>query len=46
MASRAFRCPPCSRPEARSSIKSEIIKTEAGDREEEGLVKAEVEGRA
>jgi hypothetical protein len=33
--------------EARSSIKSEIIKTEAGDREEEGLlVKAEVEGRA
>ena len=30
--------------EARSSIKSEIVKTEAGDREEEGLVlKAEVE---
>jgi hypothetical protein len=26
--------------------KSEIVKTEAGDREEEGLVKEKVEGRA
>jgi hypothetical protein len=30
----------------RSSMKSEIVKTEAGDREEESLVKEKTEGRA
>jgi hypothetical protein len=43
---RAFRWPPCSRPEAHSSVKSEIAKTEAGDREEESLVREKVEGTA
>ena len=41
-----FAGPPCSRPEAQSVVKSEIVKTEAGDREEGGLVKEKVEGRA
>jgi hypothetical protein len=36
----------CSRPEAQSFVKSEIVKTESGDREEEGLVKERAEGRA
>jgi hypothetical protein len=31
---------------AQSFVKSEIAKTEAGDREEESLVKERVEGRA
>jgi hypothetical protein len=44
--SRSFRRPLCSRPEAQSAEKSEIVKTEAVDREEEGLVKERVEGRA
>jgi hypothetical protein len=39
----AFHQPPCPRPEAQSFVKSEIVMTEAGDREEEGLVKEKVE---
>jgi hypothetical protein len=37
---------PASPGRAQSFLKSEIVKTEAGDREEGSLVKEEVEGRA